>query len=105
MNFPDSSAMGWRLIALSAEERGTGAGEDLKVDFEIAVIAAAVPEAAALFIESAERDEFLYFSPEASRIFRSRLDAVRAEVCPPPQQGKVNIAVGHQRAVSLLRAP
>lgn len=95
--------MGWRRVVLSAEERVTGSGEDLKVDFEIAFIAAGVPEAAALFVESADRGENFYFSPAASRIFCRQLDAVHADGCAPPRQGSVNIAVGHQMAMNLLR--
>ena len=81
-----------------------GAGQDLKIDFEIAFIAAGVPEAAALFVETADVGDLYYFSPEASRIFDSELDAARAGACPPPREGRVDIAVGHRRAVTLLRA-
>jgi hypothetical protein len=96
--------MGWRRVILSAEERVKGAGQDLKIDFEIAFIAAGVPEAAALFVETADVGDLYYFSPEASRIFGSELDAVRAGACPPPCEGNVDIAVGHRRAVNLVRA-
>src|SRR3546814_9768791 len=80
--------MGWRRVILSTEERGNGAGQNLKVDFEIAFIAAGVPEAAALFVEPADSGDSYYFSPEASRIFGSELDAVRADSCPPPPEGR-----------------
>lgn len=96
--------MEWRRIILSAEERVKGTGQDLQVEFEIAFIAAGVPEAAALFVESADRGDFYYFSPEATRIFSSQLEAARADVCPPPAESGVHIAVGHQRALSLLKA-
>src|SRR3546814_4371100 len=59
------TAMGWRRVILSTEERGNGAGQNLKVDFEIAFIAAGVPEAAALFVEPADSGDSYYFSPEA----------------------------------------
>lgn len=99
------NAMGWRKVVLSAEERTKGAGQSLTVDFEIAFIAAGVPEAAALFIESADAGDFYYFSPEASRIFGRELDAFRAGCCPPPADGRLTMAVGHRRAMELLRAP
>src|SRR3546814_13206894 len=73
-----------------------------KVDFEIAFIAAGVPEAAALFVEPADSGDSYYFSPEASRIFGSELDAVRADSCPPPPEGRVNIAVGDRRAIKQI---
>lgn len=82
-----------------------GVGQDLRIDFELAFIAAGVPEAAALFVETADLGELYYFSPEASRIFGSELDAVRACPCAPPCEGSVDIAVGHRRAINLLRIP
>lgn len=81
-----------------------GAGQDLKTDFEIAFIAAGVPEGAALFVESADRGETYYFSPEATRIFGRQLDLVRARNCPPPRHRKISVAVGHGRAMGLLKA-
>lgn len=98
-------AMGWRKVVLSAEERVSGAGQSLKIDFEIAFIAAGVPEAAALFIESADAGDFYYFSPEASRIFGRELDAFRAGCCTaPPGHSNVMVAVGHRKAMELLHA-
>jgi hypothetical protein len=95
--------MGWRKVVLSAEERVSGVGQNLTIDFELAFIAAGVPEAAALFVESAEGGDFYYFSPEATRIFGSELDAVRAGSCQPPVGSHVVVAVGHRKAAELLR--
>src|SRR3546814_19083947 len=97
--------MGWRRVILSTEERGNGAGQNLKVDFEIAFIAAGVPEAAAPFVGPADSGDSYYFSPEASRSFGSELDAVRADACPPPPEDRVCIAVGDRRAIKLPRVP
>ena len=94
--------MGWRRIILSAEERAEGADESLKVDFEIAFIAAGVPETAALFVASEIDYDCFYFSPEASRIFHDQLDAAQAVNCLAPPPGKVGIAVGHGGAMGLL---
>lgn len=96
--------MGWRKIILSAQERAEGAGQSLKIDFEIAFIAAGVPETAALFLESDSDTDSFYFSPEASRIFRRQLDAARAHACPPPESNRVGIAVGYGGARTLLHA-
>src|SRR3546814_14255253 len=90
--------MGWRRVILSTEERGNGAGQNLKVDFEIAFIAAGVPEAAALFVEPADSADPYYFSPEDSRISGSERDAVPAASFPSPPERRVNIAAGDRWA-------
>jgi len=94
--------MEWRRIVLSAEQRLEGAGQDLKIDFEIAFIAAGVPEAAALFVQAGNQGEQYYFSPEATRIYAGQLDSARAVPCRAPLPEHVSLAVGHGQAAGLL---
>lgn len=93
--------MGWRKVVLSGEHRASG--QSLEVDFELAFIAAGVPETAALFIERGDTADIYYFSPQASRIFRRELDALQATACPPPADPDLVVAVGVPKARTLLQ--
>ena len=99
--------MTWRKVSFPAGEGGRDAGNNLlaafEEEFEIAFIAAGVPERAALFVDHSVEYSTLYFSPDASRIFHNELNAVRADDCAVPEGPGVGLLVGHPKAIDLLK--